>query len=353
MHDRPFQDANQVFFGKIRKPRQDGLDRTKHKDAVRAGDMAELYEGGTLAIDNPVALQRKVYLEVSLHFCRRGREGLRELWKDSFVVKTDENGREYVTLGYNELEKNHQGLEKNDIGEEPRMYGQAGDLCPVSSFKLYISKLHSECPAFFQRANMNYKNSGQWYYNMPIGKNTLSSMMKNMSQAAGLSRLYTNHCLRVTAISVLRARGVDSEDIRTVFRHRSTDGLKPYCQGPTDGRRYDMSKHLHEHGRPSTAVVPVSQASATAPQPSTSMGGITGLSHGDRNTDMEAESAVVPVVSSPKSDCLDNGALTQVATSTAISNRNDTMVQRALFAGARFEANCAPVFNFHGNFHFN
>ena len=89
--------------------------------------------------------------------------------------------------------------------------------------------------------------------------------------------------------------------------------------------RDDMSKHRHEHGRPSTAVVPVSQASATAPQPSTSMGGKTGLSHCDRNTDMEAESAVVPVVSSPKSDCLDNGALTEVATSTAISNRNDTM----------------------------
>ena len=177
--------------------------------------------------------------------------------------------------------------------------------------------------------------------------------MKNMSQAAGLSRVYTNYCLRVTAISVLRAHGVFSEDIRTVSRHRSTDGLKPYRQGPTDERWYDMSKHLHEHGRLSTAVVPVSQASATAPQPSTSMGGITGLSHCDRNTEMEAELAVVPVVSSPKSDCLDNGALTQVAISTAISIRNDTMVQRTLFAWARFEANFTPVFNFHGNFHFN
>ena len=152
-------------------------------------------------------------------------------------------------------------------------------------------------------------------------------MMKNMSQAASLSRVYTNHCMRVTAISVLRAHGMDSEDIRTVSRHRSTDGLKPYCQGATDERRYNMSKHLHEHGRPSTAVVPVSQASATAPQPSTSTGG---LSHCDRNTDMEAESAVVPVVTSPKSDCLDNGALTQVATSTAISNCNDTMEERCL-----------------------
>ena len=139
-------------------------------------------------------------------------------------MKTDENEREYVALVYNKLEKKSSGIEKNDIDEEPRMHSQAGDLCPVSSFKLYISKLHSECAAFFQRANTNYNSSGQWYFNMPFGKNTLSSMMKNMSKVAGLSKVYTNHCLQVTAIFVLRAHGVDGEDIRSVSRHRSTDG---------------------------------------------------------------------------------------------------------------------------------
>ena len=147
-------------------------------------------------------------------------------------MKTDENGRKYVTLGY--LEKHHQGLEKNDIGEEPRMYGQVGDLCPVSSFKLYlyISKLKVMVQRF---SESQYELQKQWAVVLQHAnrQNTPSSMMKNMSKVAGLSRVYTNHCLRVTTISVLHAHGVDGEDIRSVSRHRSTDGSKPYCQGPT------------------------------------------------------------------------------------------------------------------------
>ena len=64
MNDRAFHDTNQVFLEKICKLRQEGLDWTKHKDAVRTADMAKLYDSGTLEIDNPLALQRKVYLEV-------------------------------------------------------------------------------------------------------------------------------------------------------------------------------------------------------------------------------------------------------------------------------------------------
>ena len=43
MHDLDFQAANQVFVGKVRKMRQDGLDKTKHKYAVTAADMRKLY----------------------------------------------------------------------------------------------------------------------------------------------------------------------------------------------------------------------------------------------------------------------------------------------------------------------
>ena len=110
MHYLNSQAANQVFVGKVRKMRQDGLDKTKHKDAVTAADMRKLYDGGILFVADPVALQWIVYVEVSLHFCRRGREGLCELKKDSFVVKCDANGREYVTMAYHELEKKSQGL---------------------------------------------------------------------------------------------------------------------------------------------------------------------------------------------------------------------------------------------------
>ena len=345
MHDIAFQSANQVFVGMVRKLRQDGLDKTRHKDAIRASDMKKLYECGTLSTDDPVGLQRKVYIEVCLHFCRRGREGLRELRKESFVIQRDENEREYVTLGYNELEKNHQGINKHDIAEEPRMYSQRGDVCPVESFKKYISKLNENCSAFFQRPNLNYRKSGQWYCNVPIGKNTLATMMKTISEAAGLSKKYTNHCLRVTAISVLSAQGVEDRDICSVSRHKNPGSLKPYCPGPDDEKRFSMSSKLHGHGKPKTALIPVASQSAASPKPSTSRGlPEIELDVGD------SESAVVPAVT-PTADTATHGPIAN--SNTTISNRSDNIVQRALFAGAHFEANCAPVFHFHGNFNFN
>ena len=64
-----------------------------------------MYSSGVLGIDNPVALQHKMYVEVALHFGRHGREGLCELTKNSFCEKVDLDGRTYITLGFNELQK--------------------------------------------------------------------------------------------------------------------------------------------------------------------------------------------------------------------------------------------------------
>ena len=164
MHDTAFQGANQVFYGLIRTLKQQRLDRTVHKSALTEADFKKLYSCGILDTNNPVTLQNKVFVEVNLHFCRRGREGLRELKKDSFVKKSDSNGRTYITLGFNELEKNHQGFDKRDYQEEPRMYEQEGDQCPVKSFDLYVSKLHPECRAFFSALQKNSmgKKHGLW-----------------------------------------------------------------------------------------------------------------------------------------------------------------------------------------------
>ena len=112
MHGREFQGSNQVFYGNMRTLGQAGLDRRRHKDAVTENNMRKMYSSGVLGIDNPVALQHKVYVEVDLLFCRRGREGLRELNKNSLFEKVDSDGRTYITLGFNELQKKHQGLGK-------------------------------------------------------------------------------------------------------------------------------------------------------------------------------------------------------------------------------------------------
>ena len=368
MHDREFQGSNQVFYGNMRTLRQAGLDRSRHKDAVTENDMRKMYSSGVLGIDNPVSLQHKVYVEVALHFCRRGREGLRELTKNSFCEKVDSDGRSYITLGFNELEKNHQGLGKGDETEEPQMYEQGGENCPLKSFRTYLSKLHGGCEAFFQKPNVNYKKTGVWYVRCPVGKNSIANFMKVISDKAGLSRKYTNHCLRVTAISVLRRNGIDDSDIRSVSRHKTTDGIRPYCTGPPDKQRYRMSSMLHDHGHSGdsdmTVAIPERRPQPDSPVPSTS-----GL-HLSRPASMsQANVTSSPVASTSDrqfghetvSAADDDSELLAVSSSSSgggrpgnttmvVSSQSEQKMLKSIFAGAVFESGSAPVFNFNGNF---
>ena len=81
--------------------------------------------------------------------------------------------------------------------------------CPVESFLKYQSKLNKELPWLWQRpADSFYPDDETWFQKSPLGKNTLSSMMSKISRQGELSRRYTNHSIRSTAITVLDEAGV-------------------------------------------------------------------------------------------------------------------------------------------------
>jgi hypothetical protein len=71
-NDKVFQRANQVYEGNLKEMKRSGKDVTKHKMAIDETDMKKFYESGTLSNKDPVSLQRKVFLELALHFGRRG-----------------------------------------------------------------------------------------------------------------------------------------------------------------------------------------------------------------------------------------------------------------------------------------
>ena len=58
--------------------------------------------------DNPKHLQWKVFCDIMLYFCRRGRENLREMKRSDFVCTTDSDGLRYIYICKDELTKNHQ-----------------------------------------------------------------------------------------------------------------------------------------------------------------------------------------------------------------------------------------------------
>ena len=88
------------------------------------------------------------------------------------------------------------------------IYEENSNLCPVASYTYYVGKLHPNCDALFQRPKRNFGlqnvSDSAWFENKLLGKNSLGDLMVKISKAAGLSKMYTNHSIRSTTITLLR-----------------------------------------------------------------------------------------------------------------------------------------------------
>ncbi len=106
--------------------KKEGLGSINHKSLMSKGDITRLYQGDHPALNEqtPSGLQNLVWLNIMIYFIRRGRENLRDMKKDWFSVKTDGDGREYVSQDRDELDKNHRAG-NNEISHG-RMYAVPG-----------------------------------------------------------------------------------------------------------------------------------------------------------------------------------------------------------------------------------
>ena len=117
---------------------------------------------------------------------------------------------------------------EDTIGEG-RMYSVEGSMCPVASYKKYLTKLHPEQDALWQRSFDNYTpDMTTWYTKCPLGKNQLACMMQEISKVGKLSKIYTNHSVRATSITALDDSGIEARHIIRQSGHRSELSIKNY-----------------------------------------------------------------------------------------------------------------------------
>ena len=64
-----------MYDGKLKLLKKSGLDVMKHEPAIEVHDMDGMYSSGVLSIENPIALQQKVFVEIGLHCGCTEREG--------------------------------------------------------------------------------------------------------------------------------------------------------------------------------------------------------------------------------------------------------------------------------------
>ena len=111
-----------------------------------------------------------------------------------------------------------------DRAFNPKMYATGGSRCPVSIFKEYQSRRPPEMAAVdspFYLAFIVKPSSQIWFKKQPLGKNSLGSFMKSMSETAGLTGRYTKHSVRRTMISTLRKENVEPLNIIALAGQRN------------------------------------------------------------------------------------------------------------------------------------
>ena len=246
MNDAPFLPANKVFSGRMRDNKEKGYDVSQPRESIDQEDMRTLFndyfKAGVQNMNTQVLLH-KVFFDIVHYTGHHAKEGLRELSKKSFDIKTGSDGLEYVEITFNEKTKKNQGSDnstsKRALHDNHHIISAmpGNILCPVESFKCYLALLNHEENSFFQYPNKKLNG----FNNAPIGKNSIGSMMKDISEAAKLSKIYMNHCIRKMTATAMKRQGFDLNQISHVTKHKNLDSLKHYIGAPTykDKRRYN------------------------------------------------------------------------------------------------------------------
>ena len=84
MYDPAFIYANKGFDAKNAELKRLSFTKIEHTTTICEEIFQNIYEGAVFDVDNPTKLQNKVFFEVMLYFCCRGRQDVRQLKKTDF-----------------------------------------------------------------------------------------------------------------------------------------------------------------------------------------------------------------------------------------------------------------------------
>ena len=236
--DVAFQQSNQILDAKLKNMKQQGQESVQHKPCIENEDLRRLKDSDAIIPSTPQGLLYNVWFHITLYFCRRGREGQRNLKRSSFLFLQDENGKHYATMAHDEASKARQGgLSDNTSSFEKlgRIYQTEHPNDGYNALCLYMKKLNPQCSAFFQFPKRFWKGSQEtvWFENRCLGVNKLGEMMKDLSRAAALSKIYTNHSVRATAITLWSDAGLSNRHIMSLSGHKNENSLRSYNQRPS------------------------------------------------------------------------------------------------------------------------
>ena len=143
------------------------------------------------------------------------------------------SGKRYILYQEDTKSKTNQGGIKGRkfAGRTAKIYEHENpDRCLVRLFEKYISLLprDSKTNAFYKKEICErHQSPKQWHIDKLVGINGLRNVVKNMCGKVGLTGRFTNHSLRVSAVTRLYQCGHDEQMIKLFMGHKS-DSVQYY-----------------------------------------------------------------------------------------------------------------------------
>lgn len=186
--------------------------------------------------NSPEGLQKKFYQISAVELAWRGNEAvscLTDFFKNEVDVYSEPTGR----VEYNPIfSKTAQGGEKHTAASKWLTSNkECQDKCPVRLLQKKLSKRtpNIKTNRLFLTPNQDWKKTGIWYKNCPLGVNQLSKWTRLGAQNIGIDTKkikITNHSNRSSAVSNLTKSGDNLQEVIQMTGHSSSESLKPYLK---------------------------------------------------------------------------------------------------------------------------
>lgn len=128
LSDPRFVASNEMFAGVTKKAKEEGRGETDSRPAIEEDDMKKIsayFEQHLNGPPNPEKLLEMALFTIIYYMCRRGRQNLRSMTKDTFKIDTDSTGQKFIYQAKKEHDKNHRN---DDVtpNNQGRIYQQPG-----------------------------------------------------------------------------------------------------------------------------------------------------------------------------------------------------------------------------------
>jgi integrase len=97
---------------------------------------------------------------------------------------------------------------------------------------------------FYLQVNRYWQTKGNWFNTCPMGKDSLGTIAKALSESADFSGKHTNHSGRKTFISNLLDKGVPPREVAQISGHKNLQSLNHYHSLSIE-RQQELSEILH------------------------------------------------------------------------------------------------------------